>query len=162
MSVKYSTFNDGIDYLKKRRLKMNNKISLSYDTGNYFWKILHVCFIGDENDKEIIIDKNMFKEFCENIRITYSLFYEGGTHIQMLHMLKPFSMLKELALFPESIDIEHNMIKSFASYTINAIEDLVWANPIESAIVCDDFCWYDFDKDSPEDVWDRLKNIKDE
>lgn len=134
-----------------------NIVSMSYDASNCFWEVLHVLFYKDEEDEEMNIDMHMFSEFCEQIKNTYLMFYHGGSSIEMIHMLKPFSMLMELALYAEVIDENHDIIQVLADVTVHAIKDIVCAWSEENAIVINGVRWYDFENDTPEDVWDRIK-----
>ena len=142
-----------------------NIINIAYDTQNYFYDVLHGLFYCDdeffENEFKTEINMDMFSEFCENIKITYQTFFKLNTRNEMIHMLKPYDMLKEIELFPEWIDKEHEVIVKLAGITASAIGNIVMECVTDTKIVASgpaDFVWYDFENDSPEDVWNRIMN----
>lgn len=134
-----------------------NIIQGAYDAANYFWEVLHCLFWQDEEDDgELKLDINMFSEFCEHIKNTYQLFWNGETRNQMIVLLRPYQMLTEISVFPEFIDNEHNVIQRFAEIAIKAIFNILYVDSTSTAICEGPYVWYDFEKDTPQDVWNRL------
>lgn len=137
---------------------MTDKSSMAFDSMNYFWNVLHSLFYEDDADEDLRMDMDMFSEYCKHIRNTYQLFFNGGSHTEMLCMLRPFHMLAELYLFPEIIDEDHDIVQEFAKIATIAIIKIADGRSEENRLAVNGFCWYDFERDTPEAVWNRIKN----
>lgn len=130
-----------------------------YHAGCFFAQVLDEYFNLDEADNQMEFDMEMFSEFCENVQITYSAFYEHEDKKVLLGALQNFRFLVEMSTFSVLIDIEHEILGLFASKAVSAIEEIVFGSskPNEIADPNDPVVWYDFDIDTPEDVYDRFK-----
>lgn len=97
----------------------------------------------------------LFAEFCEHIKHTYQAFYNEEEKIVLIHALKPYRNLAEIAIASTGKDENQDIIAFFADKAINAVEQIaaVWSKPNEIADSRDpDFIWYDYEKDTPETI----------
>lgn len=140
---------------------------------DYFYEVLHVLFYRDDDCAKNVTELNMdmFGDFCSHVRSTYQNLFNGAEDPhQYMEFVKPYMTLKEIALFPEFIDYEHDVLRTFAEQACDAIEMIkydfipenqltILSNRIYNDI--DDDCMfvvlYDFEKDTPEDVWNRVE-----
>lgn len=100
----------------------------------------------------------------------YHAYYESDKRDrrEILYMLEAYSKLAKIADFPEIIDDEHDIISKIAGFAVKAIlqighfedkyPDIKWATTMCDVAYCGVFVGYDFEKDTPQDVWDRFFN----
>lgn len=133
---------------------MGNKTILdcAIDASNFFYVLLEDYFYTEED-----YDMEVFTEFCMHIKTTYQNFYNGADkHLLYIHMLKPFEQLVKIANYNVAIDVKHEAVVCLAHKTVNAILNIVRIDSDANKIQYRDIVWYDFEKDTPEDVFDRL------
>lgn len=155
---------------------MDNKWSerswRAYEDCEYFEEVLDVLFRQEDDEAEEITELNMdmFRDFCAHVRSTYQNLWGGAEDPrQYMTLVLPYIALTKISLFPEYIDHEHEVLETFAELAcdaIGSISDLINANerqllfPPDAYIpASDDDDWdilYDFAKDTPEDVWNRV------
>ncbi len=123
----------------------------------------------DDNEQEITSDNlDIFKAYCENIKTLYKFYYENKSESrnENIEMLNAYTQLMNIANLPE--DSNRN-IKMLAQITIDAILDIRYIPhddtvPTQLKIHKSGFTyknreytvWYDFEKDTPEMLWERL------
>lgn len=112
---------------------------------------------------------DMFKTFCAHVRNTYQNLFVGATDpCQYMCLVDPYITLTEISLFPEIIDQSHDILQTFAQLTCEAINSIRCIQttinkltlPANSGLPDSDKPFrtllYDFEKDTPEDVWNRV------
>ncbi len=130
-----------------------------YNASNYLYCIRENFLQSDEME----FSMEMFKTICVHIKNIYQHFYDGGNNRnEIISFLEPYQQLVKIADFPEIIDMEHEIIKLLALLTIRAIRDIRWKDskrnqfrPLGSSKTS----WYDFDNDTEETLWKRLKDL---
>ena len=140
-----------------------DNLSKASNASNFFYDILHIHYYADDEDDEAEFDMDMFNEFCGHIRNTYQIFYDGtDNRNEIISFLAPYSNLIEIAHFSDVIDMEHEIIKLLALLTIAAIDDIRWADSNRNQfhpLGVSKTIWYDFDNDTEETLWKRLKDF---
>lgn len=140
-----------------------DNLSKASNASNFFYDILHIHYYADDEDDEAEFDMDMFNEFCGHIRNTYQIFYDGtDNRNEIISFLAPYSNLIEIAHFSDVIDMEHEIIKLLALLTIGAIDDIRWADSNRNQfhpLGVSKTIWYDFDNDTEETLWKRLKDF---
>ena len=146
--------------MKENSIKTNS--IKANEASNFFWEVLHIYY-EDEEDDEMKFDMEMFKNFCVNIKNIYQFFYDGSDNRnEIISFLAPYSQLIQIVHFPVVTDMEHEIIKLLALLTIRAIRDICWKDSKRNQfrpLGASETSWYDFDNDTEETLWKRLKDF---
>lgn len=119
-------------------------------------------FFSDLLDSfESDVDMDTFAELCEHIKNTYQALYSAKTRNDFFIVLQPYESLVRLsAASPINIDTIHDVILYLVDSTLNCIRHMSakWPQPDKIMDMYNrrNVC-YDFDKDTPEAVYDRIK-----
>lgn len=149
----------------------DHRIYRAYDDSSYFWEVLRVLFYGEDDDAERVTELNMdmFRDFCGHVKSTYqNLFIGAENPRRYMTLVRPYIILIELTRFPEHIDRPHDTLQTFANLACTAISPIEFVGSTENQLIVpsdgrlittENSGWavlYDFEKDTPEDVWNRV------
>ena len=107
----------------------------------------------------------LFALMCECVKRIYWAFYkidEDKTCKELrghyISLLGAHETLVAMSLFPEYIDEEHEVFSMFARKTISAIRYINYklSEPNQIYHIFERIVWYDFEKDTPETIYQRL------
>lgn len=128
-----------------------------YDASNYLCTVREEFFFSDEME----FSMEMFAEMCSYIKITYQIVFETEDKTVIIHALKVFDQLSQIAHNAEITDIEHECVSMLALLAYYAIEDIINVKAKQNVLT--DFrsgtIWYDFENDTPEDVFNRIRGF---
>lgn len=132
------------------------------ESNNFYLKILKEQIYGYGNAVYIYEEFTMdiFSSFCEHIKTTYQMFFnfDYSKRELFIPLAKSLELLTEIACFGEQNE-ETICMQLLALKTIKAILNIENSN--ENQIVQsskETVVWYDFDTDTPETVYNRLKD----
>ena len=153
---------------------MDKRLTTALDDSNYFWEVLHVLFYKDADESDYVTELNMdmFREFCSHIQSTYQTLFAGTENPRLyIQFAQPYIRLTEISLFPVYLDRPHDILQTFAELVCDAIYYICFVGsnknqliiPSNNNLCCSvDSGWngwdvlYDFEKDTPEDIWNRI------
>lgn len=139
------------------------------DDSNYFYEVLEVLFYenGDEAERVTELNMDMFREFCRHVQSTYQNLFVGAENPRhYMRLVEPYISLAQIAFAPVYIDSAHETLQAFAEFACEAINwiQLVGSTgdrlllPAGETSGDDGYAvLYDFEKDSPEAVWERVE-----
>ena len=142
----------------------------------YFEEVLRVLFYQKDCEAEQVTELNMdmFRGFCTHVRSTYQNLLAGAENPrQYMTLVMPYIALTKISLFPEYfpeyIDRPREVLTTFAELACDAIgcisdvsdvnDRQMMFSPDSCVPFSDDDDWdvlYDFERDTPEDVWNRV------
>lgn len=144
------------------------RLDRAFDDSNYFFEVLQVLFYKDNKWSRRVteLDRDMFRDFCNHVQTTYqNLFIGTDDPRAYMQFVTPYIVLFKIALFPEYIDSKHDQLQGFAELVCSSISHIISPASTENRLIIDDPFFnaygewavlYDFEKDTPEDVWDRV------
>ena len=136
---------------------------------NYFYEVLEVLFYENDGEAERVTELNMdmFREFCRHVQSTYQNLFVGAENPRHYMMLvEPYISLAKIAFAPVYIDSAHETLQAFAEFACEAISLIQFVGSTEDELLLPASetpgdgryaVLYDFEKDSPEAVWERVE-----
>lgn len=135
----------------------NGIIDALYDASNFLYNVREEFFYSDEMD----FSMDMFTEMCNHIKNTYQIVFNTDEKTKIIHSLKVYNELIRIAYNPEMTDIEHECVSMLALIAVRAIEEVIHidAQPDKMVYYRHDVILYDFENDTSEDVFNRIKGF---
>ena len=135
----------------------------------YFEEVFRVLFYQEDCEAEQVTERNMdmFREFCRHVQSTYQNLFVGAENPRHYMMLvEPYISLAKIAFVPVYIDSAHETLQAFAEFACEAISLIQFVGSTEDELLLPASetpgdgryaVLYDFEKDSPEAVWERVE-----